>query len=96
MKLAILNASPKGNKNSISMRYVDFFKNAIPEHDYLTISLGNQIKKLEKDPKKLDEIIAQLRECEGIIWVPVSAMSVSARPRLPCVPPSWSPTAANR
>ncbi len=48
MKVLVLNGSPKG-KYSITLQTSLFLEKRFPEHDYLVLHVGQQIKSVEKD-----------------------------------------------
>ncbi len=49
MKVLIVNGSPKGNY-SITLHTCLYIQTQFPEHSYEVLNVGQQIKKLEKDP----------------------------------------------
>ncbi len=50
MNIAIINGSPKGNF-SITLHTCLYIRKCFPEHTYQVFNVGQQIKKIEKDPQ---------------------------------------------
>ena len=59
MKLVILNGSPKGNE-SVTMQYIQYIQKKFPEHEYQILNVAQQVKKLEKDENKFQNIINEM------------------------------------
>ncbi|MHA1193981.1 MAG: hypothetical protein ACTSP9_17110 [Promethearchaeota archaeon] len=49
MKFAILNGSPKGTAESVSMQYILYIKKKHPEHEYIFLDIAQRIKVIEKN-----------------------------------------------
>lgn len=64
MNILVLNGSPKG-ENSITLQTVLFLQKIHPEHDFLTLQVGQKIKRYEKD---FDEAREALEKAELIIF----------------------------
>lgn len=80
MKFAILNGSPKGTAESVSMQYILYIKKKHPEHDYVFIDIAQRIKVIEKNDEKFNNIIETIKESDGVIWVfPVYVMLVCSQ-----------------
>ena len=80
MKFAILNGSPKGTAESVSMQYILYIKKKHPEHDYVFIDIAQKIKVIEKNEEKFNNIIETIKESDGVIWVfPVYVMLVCSQ-----------------
>jgi len=67
MKIVVLNGSPKGNV-SVTMQYVQYIQKIYPNHDLRILNISQQISGIEKGGLKFDEIIAEVRSAEGILW----------------------------
>jgi len=79
MKLVIFNGSPKGIE-SVTMQYILYIKKKHPEHEYNIINIAQQIKKIENDEKRFEDIILQVKESDGVIWgFPLYVMLVSSQ-----------------
>ena len=61
MKFTILNGSPKG-KESVTMQYLHYINKKHPEHEYNIIDVAQQIKKIEKDEERFNNIMLQIKE----------------------------------
>ena len=48
MRILVINGSPKG-KYSITWQTVNYLEKLNPQHEFVTIHAGQQIRKLEKD-----------------------------------------------
>ena len=48
MKVLVLNGSPSG-KASVTLQTVEYLKALNPEHEYVVLHVGQQVKRLEKD-----------------------------------------------
>lgn len=67
MKITVLNGSPKGEV-SITMQYLNYLRKKLPEHEFKVIHVGQQIKGIEKNVDKFNEIISEVDTSDGIIW----------------------------
>jgi len=67
MKFTVLNGSPKGNQ-SVTMQYILYIKKKHPEHEYNIINIAQAIKKIEKDEKRFEDIILNIKESDGVVW----------------------------
>ena len=56
MKIVILNGSPKGEYSN-TIHYMKYIMKHRPGHEYRIIEVGRDIKKIEKDPGMLDDIL---------------------------------------
>jgi multimeric flavodoxin WrbA len=75
-KILILNGSPKANK-SVSLFYAKYLVKQFPEINFQIQQVSSQIKMLEKDGEKFNELVSEIRKAEGIIWTtPVYVLSV--------------------
>ena len=50
MKIIVLNGSPKG-KHSITLQYVRYIQKQFPQHEFKTIHIAQEIKKIENDER---------------------------------------------
>jgi multimeric flavodoxin WrbA len=67
MKIAVLNGSPKG-QTSVTMQYVHFLEQRFPETEFKFFDVALKIKKLEKDDKDFQEIIAGIAAADAVLW----------------------------
>ena len=67
MKIAVLNGSPKG-QTSVTMQYVHFLQQKFPEAEFKIFDVALKIKKLEKDDKAFQEIIAEISAADAVLW----------------------------
>ena len=67
MKIAVLNGSPKG-QTSVTMQYVHFLEQRFPEAEFKFFDVALKIKKLEKDDKAFQEIIAGIAAADAVLW----------------------------
>jgi multimeric flavodoxin WrbA len=68
MKIVVLNGSPKGDL-SISLQYARYLAKVFPEAEYQTIHIAQRIKVIENNRQVFDDIIQQIREADGVLWV---------------------------
>ena len=67
MKIAVLNGSPKG-QISVTMQYVHFLEQRFPETEFKYFDVALKIKRLEKDDKAFQEIIAEIAAADAVLW----------------------------
>ena len=67
MQIVVLNGSPKGDE-STTMQYVLYIQKKFPQHTLKIINISQQIKKIEKNQEKFQEIINEIQASDGIIW----------------------------
>ena len=67
MKIVVLNGSPKG-QTSVTMQYVHFLEQRFPEAEFKFFDVALKIKKLEKDDKAFQEIIAEIAAADAVLW----------------------------
>jgi len=67
MKITVLNGSPKG-ATSVTMQYVHYVQRAFPEHDLEIVHVAQRIRRLEGSEQAWQEVIAQVRASDGILW----------------------------
>jgi multimeric flavodoxin WrbA len=67
MKIVVLNGSPKGEQ-SITLHYVKFLQQKFPDLQFRIFHVSQQIQKLEKEEKAFQELMAEIRSAEGILW----------------------------
>ncbi|TFG28710.1 MAG: hypothetical protein EU532_04690 [Promethearchaeota archaeon] len=79
MKIAILNGSPKGNL-SVTLQYILYIQKKFPHHEYKILNVAQQIKTLEKNQEKFEDIIEEIKTSDGVIWeFPLYVMLVSSQ-----------------
>ncbi len=67
MKITVLNGSPKGEV-SVTMQYVHFLEQRFPEAEFKIFDVALKIKKMEKDDKSFQEIIAEVAAADAVLW----------------------------
>ncbi|HEY89127.1 MAG TPA: flavodoxin [Thermoflexia bacterium] len=67
MKITVLNGSPKG-KTSVTMQYVHYIQKKFPQHELKIINIAQKIKKIESDERAFQEILAEVRASDGVLW----------------------------
>lgn len=79
MKIIVLNGSPKG-KESATMQYILYIQKKYPQHELKILNIAQQIKKIEKDEIKFQEVIEDVKNSDGVIWgFPLYFMLVSSQ-----------------
>ncbi len=79
MKIVVLNGSPKG-KVSVTLQYVRYIKQEVPEHDYVIHDVAHRIKRLEKDNDEFDRIIDDIKSSDAVLWAfPLYYMAVAGQ-----------------
>ncbi|TFF98346.1 MAG: hypothetical protein EU547_01865 [Promethearchaeota archaeon] len=68
MKLCVLNGSPKGNKESITMQYIYYSERLFPKHNFESINIGQILNNMKINDKRFKTIIQQIKSADGIIW----------------------------
>ncbi|MBQ8604972.1 MAG: NAD(P)H-dependent oxidoreductase [Oscillospiraceae bacterium] len=64
MNILVINGSPKG-QNSITWQTVNYLEKLHPEHSFVTIHAGQQIKKLERD---FSPVIREMEKAELVLF----------------------------
>ncbi|NMB88751.1 MAG: hypothetical protein GYA17_10350 [Chloroflexi bacterium] len=78
MKIIVLNGSPKGD-TSVTMQYVHYVAKLNPGCEFKIYNISQQIRKIEKDQAYFDEILAQVRAADGVLWAfPLYILTVHA------------------
>lgn len=67
IKIVVLNGSPKGDL-SVTMQYILYIQKKFPQHEFKILNIAQQIKILEKNHEKFQEIIDEVKTSDGIIW----------------------------
>ncbi len=67
MQIVVLNGSPKGDE-SVTMQYILYIQKKFPQHSLKIINISQQIKKIEKNQEKFQDIINKIQAADGIIW----------------------------
>jgi len=67
MKITVLNGSPKGEL-SVTMQYVNYLAKLYPQHQFDIVHIAQRIKRIEHDRATFDEIIAQVRSSDAVLW----------------------------
>jgi multimeric flavodoxin WrbA len=67
MNIVVLNGSPKG-EISVTMQYVEYIRKKFPQHTFTIHNIAQKMHKIEKDKDTFDEIIASVKEADGVVW----------------------------
>lgn len=67
MKILVLAGSPKGEV-SVTMQYVKWLEQNLPEHQFQIVQVAQPIRKLEQGEKTMEEIGEKVRAADGILW----------------------------
>lgn len=67
MKIIVLNGSPKG-ETSVTMQYVKYMQKVFPAHEFEIVSVAQQIKHLENDEARFQQVIERVRAADGVLW----------------------------
>ena len=67
MKILVLNGSPKGDL-SVTMQYVAFLQNMNPQHTLKILNIAQQIRQIEQDEQKFNEVMAEIASADGVLW----------------------------
>ena len=67
MKILVLNGSPKGDL-SVTMQFVAFLAKMNPQHNLKIINIAQQIRHIEHDGHKFDEVMAEIETADGVLW----------------------------
>ena len=79
LKIVVLNGSPKGNE-SVTMQYVLYIQKKLPQHTLKIINISQQIKKIENNQDRFQDIINEIEASDGIIWAtPVYVLLVPSQ-----------------
>ena len=68
MKITILNGSPKG-QHSITLTYLHFLKTRFPRHQYTIIHISKDIRVIENDRERFDEIMETVNSSDAVLWL---------------------------
>jgi len=67
MSIVVLNGSPKGEL-SVTLQSVAHLAARHPEVTFTTVHGAQRIKRLEGDPAAFDQIMAQVRAADAVLW----------------------------
>jgi len=79
MRIVVLNGSPKGEYSN-TIHYVKYIMKHRPDHEFMLIDVGKDIKKIEKEPERFNAIIEDIRKSDCVIWsFPLYHLSIPAQ-----------------
>jgi len=67
LKIIILNGSPKGDV-SVTMQYVAYMQKKFPDHNYQTLNVAQDIRKIEKNEELFASLMETVRSADIVIW----------------------------
>jgi multimeric flavodoxin WrbA len=67
MNILVLNGSPKGDL-SVTMQYVAFLQKMNPQHTLKIINIAQQIRQIEQDEQKFNEVLSEVKNADGVLW----------------------------
>lgn len=67
MNILVFAGSPKGEV-SVTMQYVKWLEENMPEHNFEIFQVAEPIRKLEQDEKAMSEICERVQASDGILW----------------------------
>ena len=67
MKIIVLNGSPKG-KESATMQYILYIQKKFPQHELKILDIAQQIKRIENNEDRFQEVIDDVKDSDGVIW----------------------------
>ena len=67
MKIIVLNGSPKGNLSG-TLQYCAYLEKAFPQHEFESVHIAQQLKAIESNEEKFNEILQQIQSADGVIW----------------------------
>jgi multimeric flavodoxin WrbA len=65
--IVVMGGSPKG-ETSVTMQYVKYIQKEFPQHEFRIFQVAQPIHVLEKNGAKFDEIISNVKSCDGVLW----------------------------
>jgi multimeric flavodoxin WrbA len=78
MKIVVLSGSPKGEASN-TFQYLRCIQKQLPTHRYSVIHITAQIQKIQDDSKRFDQIVAEVKKADAVIWVyPITYFLVPA------------------
>jgi multimeric flavodoxin WrbA len=79
MKICVVSGSPKGEE-SATLQYVRFIEKAFPGHTFSVTHAGREIRSIEGQKERWEDIMAGIRESDGVLFAtPVYYMLVPAQ-----------------
>ena len=67
MNIVVLNGSPKGDL-SVTLQYARYASKKFPGHAFEYFSIGQNIRRLERDEKAFAEIIDAVAKADAVWW----------------------------
>ncbi len=68
MRITILNGSPKGEANSVTMQYIHYIQKRFSQHELKVLDISHRIKRLERDEQAFQEILDEVQSSDGVLW----------------------------
>ncbi len=68
MKIVIINGSPKGNEDSVTMIHVRYFQKQFQDYNYVIFPVSRRIKSVENDIEYFNSIMAEIEKADAVIW----------------------------
>jgi multimeric flavodoxin WrbA len=68
MKIQVLNGSPKGDKESITMQYIHYSKQLFPKYDFNVINIGSILNNFSIRDETFQDIVKEMQSADGLIW----------------------------
>lgn len=68
MDFIVLNGSPRETK-SFTYQYLRYIELNFPQHNFNVHHISRKIKKIEKDQKYFEEILLDIENADGVIWM---------------------------
>ena len=79
MKVCVINGSPNGQRGT-SARYTRYLEKKLPEHQLEVWEVARKIRGLERNPGRVDEVLAAMAAADAVIWcTPVYFLLVPAQ-----------------
>ncbi len=67
MEFLVINGSPKADL-SVTGQYVRALEQRFGQHTFTWVHLARRLKALERDPRELQALIAQMKSADAVLW----------------------------